>query len=542
MLVAPLMSDDSHFYMSSSSHQYHSGLSSSIQTEVGISFRLFAKRTAPKLLAAFGDSDSDSEFDSDVEVFPLGNQLSDDNDTPRFLKLIMTPRALSCICMALSMALHFGGYEFARSSSLALFTSKQRGFTHAGAFPLAMALVSPFSVLLLLGYGRQLEHYGPRVALRHSTLGSILFLLTAGLGLLWWAPDLHGTLLSRCLVALTFIFQNSYAHLLYAQQWSFLGSTMTPAEGSRWFASIAGLSSLASTLTGTTVSSLVERVGLPGLLLCTTFTLTGSLLLGDYSYRLAEHHGFDPAEELKQKQQSKQESSSKASTNRVAKAVQLFRKVPTLGALFGETLSFQSLSTILNVCLVTKLKASIVDDVARAAWTGKFYAIVNAVSGSFQFLIIPLLVKNFEPSIAWKLMPLVPAMCSIFQTFSANPSLYLLAFSFFACKCMDYSFRGVSNEMVYVPLDFESRFVGKEIIGVFGNRFGKSGMSLILSGLTYTFGNFGISQLSFLSTLASGAWMGCSWYLSGLIPKQAEAQRIVDERRKHAKEETKKES
>jgi len=73
---------------------------------------------------------------------------------------------------------------------------------------------------------------------------------------------------------------------------------------------------------------------------------------------------------------------------------------------------------------------------------------------------------------------------------------------------------------------------GKEIIGVFGNRFGKSGMSLVLSLLTYAFGNFGLHQLSLLSLLASTTWMSTSWWLSGLVPNQAEAQEMVEERRK----------
>ena len=50
---------------------------------------------------------------------------------------------------------------------------------------------------------------------------------------------------------------------------------------------------------------------------------------------------------------------------------------------------------------------------------------------------------------------------------------------------MDYSLRNILAELVYVPLDFESRYVGKEIIAVFANRFGKSGMALILSGLNF---------------------------------------------------------
>ena len=97
---------------------------------------------------------------------------------------------------------------------------------------------------------------------------------------------------------------------------------------------------------------------------------------------------------------------------------------------------------------------------------------------------------------------------------------------------MDYSLRNVAIEMVYVPLDFESRYLGKEIIGVFGNRFGKSGMSLLLSVLSYTFGTFGIRELSALSTVASFSWLSCSVRLSQLLPKRKEAEAAVEQRRR----------
>ena len=66
----------------------------------------------------------------------------------------LSPQLHASILMALSMAMHFFGYEFARSSNLSMFTSKISGFDGPGAFPLAMACVSPLSVTMLLGYGR----------------------------------------------------------------------------------------------------------------------------------------------------------------------------------------------------------------------------------------------------------------------------------------------------------------------------------------------------------------------------------------------------
>ena len=301
---------------------------------------------------------------------------SDDNDvlpdvtgqeTKHVMSAAVTPRAQAVLFMALAMAIHFAGYEFARSATLALFTSKSTGFSAPAAFPLAMTMVTPVSFLFLMGYTRDLTANGPRLALRHSTLVSILTLTISGILLLLLQDRL---LPLQIVVGLAFVFQNSYAHLLYTQQWSFLGSVMTPREGSTWFASIAGLSSMMAALAGTVVSPLVTRVGLVGLLLCTSLTLSTSLLFAERAYGISQQFGFDPAKEIAQKVHEKHAQTAKPH-HMVARARELFVRVPTLQALFCEVVSFQSLSTILNVCFVTKLKSTIVEDTARAAFTGK---------------------------------------------------------------------------------------------------------------------------------------------------------------------------
>jgi ATP/ADP translocase len=467
--------------------------------------------------------------------------------------------------MAIAMALHFGGYEFARSSNLALFTSPETGFTRPFAFPLAMALASPFSFLLLMGYNRALEDRGPRIALRNTTLWSIAAIGMSALlfALLEQNPIylFDGLSVSKILVGIAFVFQNSYAHLLYTQQWSFLGSVSSVETGARYFASIAGLSSLASTCSGSMVSVLVQQVGLYGLLACTVVTLSLSLLCAEQAYRIAQQHNFDPGDEIRQQQLDKALKKQEAQHNLVTKASQLFQRVPTLKALFCEVLSFQSMSTILNVCFVSELKATITDDIQRAAWTGRFYSSVNAVSAAFQFILMPLFMNKFEPRTIWKLLPIVPLGACIFTSLQPQSSLMLLALAFFSAKCLDYSVRGVVTELIYLPLDFESRFVGKELVssgsmnqaqtimflmwklishtafgpnlflknGVFGNRLGKSGMSVFLSVFTAVLGP--AAPLKQLSTAAAICWASCSFWLSALLPRKEDAREAVKQRR-----------
>ena len=100
---------------------------------------------------------------------------------------------------------------------------------------------------------------------------------------------------------------------------------------------------------------------------------------------------------------------------------------------------------------------------------------------------------------------------------TSAPSLYIISGCFMLFKVLEFSFRRMLDEMVYVPLDFDSRFLGKEIISVFGYRFGKSGMSLALSGATALFGNFEIKELTYLTWGSTLLWLKAAWNVSNLV-------------------------
>ncbi|KAL3787970.1 hypothetical protein HJC23_002895 [Cyclotella cryptica] len=465
----------------------------------------------------------------------------------------LNPKNHAALSMAVAMALHFFGYEFARGGNMALFTSSSLGFgaDSASYYTLAMTCVSPTSMLLLLGYGRLLDVSGPKKALVTSTgfCAGVLALFALAISMvgnnhvaLW-----NNWTLSRVIVWTSFVFQNSYAHLLYAQMWSFLGSIFVPSEAGKYYSYVAGLSSIASMVAGVSVSRIVT-FGLPGLLGAASLSLCGSLIMSTRAYTLAEKNGFDPSLEMQKRSKEKKSKQGNEDNKKLPLVQQmkdgalLFRRVPALAALFFETITFQSLCTVLNTSLVTQLKDAVPDDQWRAAWTGRFYGFTNGLSTLFQFLIMPALSQRIDPKSLWKLMPVIPAICAVFQVLSRfTPSsvfsppfsaLYLVAFSFLAAKTMDYSLRNILAELVYVPLDFESRYVGKEIIAVFANRFGKSGMAVILSGLQFLVGrNIGsgglLTGMAFFVSLAW--WVSCI-SLSSRLMSQDEAERAVGSR------------
>lgn len=99
------------------------------------------------------------------------------------------------------------------------------------------------------------------------------------------------------------------------------------------------------------------------------------------------------------------------------------------------------------------------------------------------------MVKRLNNQQLWLIMPTVMVLCTSLMWFQNADSIHLVSASFLLMKAMEYSIRGVTTEMVYVSLDYESRFLGKEIIGVFVNRVGKSVVAIGLSAVTAYFGS-----------------------------------------------------
>jgi ATP/ADP translocase len=182
------------------------------------------------------------------------------------------------------------------------------------------------------------------------------------------------------------------------------------------------------------------------------------------------------------------------------------------------------------------LKIEIPNDMERSAYTGRFYALISAISAVLQFVALPMGMQRLEPKHLWRWMPILPMLVALYQILpgSSASSLRMVAFAFLVTKILDYSVRVVIYNMAYQPLDFESRFVGKEVIGVFASRFGRSGMSLFLSGLTASgiIASSSLRPLSYFSLSACTVWSISSWWLGNLLPSKADAQRTVLERRK----------
>jgi len=211
---------------------------------------------------------------------------------------------------------------------------------------------------------------------------------------------------SQSLLFLLFVFQNAYVQLLYNQHWAFLSSILTPDEGSTFFAPIAGLGSIGSTVAAGLVSILISKIGLIGLLYAAGASYIVSATLADWAFGLARRGGFEPmGGGVDGIEKGKQSTTASASTTTTTSAITtnrseadseyapisycnnnkgknsifqqaylLFQRVPVLGALFIEVIVSQCLSSLVNYIYLFTLKSTITDDALRAGWSGNFYA------------------------------------------------------------------------------------------------------------------------------------------------------------------------
>lgn len=500
----------------------------------------------------------------------------------RDVSLLRSKRFQAVLSMSCSLAIHLGGYELSRAAVMALFTSDGLGFgkSHTtksvghsegglSALPMAVGCVSPFSVALLYFYGKTLNHGGPRHALRIHTMvcaaaqiicGSILGSLSQLIelkdnraavipvkGLLFGVEEPSS--FSQPILFFIFVFQNAYVQLLYNQHLAFISSILTAEEGTKAFAPIAGLGSIGSTLAAGMVSTLVERSGLIGLLYMAGASFVLSAAFADVAFGIARKNGFEPKGDadkqgdedfaneptkqslLDEKDDSINSKSStvNSSTSRCCKknnifqqAHTLFQRVPVLGALFVEVIISQCLSSLVNYIYLYKLKTTITDDSLRAGWSGNFYAWINGISGVLQFFIIPIMLKLVEAHRIWLLMPSIMLCCTIFQFSNvSHSSLFAVSASFFAIKTMEYSLRGAANEMLYVSLDYESRYLGKKVISLVAGKFGKSAMAVGLSIAMMVYGDRTDVMWYLLATAVvfSFVWLFSSMRLHALIEK-----------------------
>ena len=398
--------------------------------------------------------------------------------------------AVGSIC--LSAAFLLCGYEFARSASNTLFKATYG----TRNLPVVMAMM-PVGVLAVLWiYGRLLSRLGPRRTLFWTSLGSGgIIALTTYVFDLGFAPAIY----------LLFIFKEAYVVLLIEQYWSFLNSTVGDNQARKLYGPVTGLASLGAIVGGLLLSQLAEPLGTIRMPYFAALVLLPAALFSDYGYRRA-------GESLAPKKE--------ASSPGEHLGLGALSRSRILVIILLVVLTTQVVSAMLDLRFQGILQVEIPDPDKQTAFSGAFFAGLNGIAAILQFIAAPFLLRFIPLGAIHIALPVIHI--SACATLIAAPSLATSGTAFLLFKAFDYSVFRAAKEILYIPLSFDARYRAKEFIDVFGYRFSKGAISLLVAlgqraGLVFE------SAYGVLALVASSLWLALAWNLTRHIKPRKSA-------------------
>jgi ATP/ADP translocase len=110
---------------------------------------------------------------------------------------------------------------------------------------------------------------------------------------------------------------------------------------------------------------------------------------------------------------------------------------------------------------------------------GRFFATVNVSACALQCFVLPHILSQRTLPHVLLYLPLIVFLAVLLGVF--NPGIISVMLGFGTIKVLEYSVMTAASEMIYMPMDRDVRYLGKELIKFFGHKLGKSTASLILS-------------------------------------------------------------
>lgn len=476
--------------------------------------------------------------------------------------------------MASALCFHFFGNELARAASVSLISTKEIGLG-SSALTYTVLFGFPASALTLYLYTSSIKYRGNQTTFRLSSL--ICLIIFLGMTYISSTNILrHKSLLSQFIVVAFYAFREIYSTLLSTQQWAFIVSALDHTTAS-YIVTFSGAVSIISTLGGISVEHVVTAGGVKGLLgvssVAVLLTIASSEL-AFWSHTTKTSGGGDKSEKEKQKGKDKaattdlnpkssssiinstgtsnnhhitidNNNSTNNSTNNNNSITNKYERISTseannekkvgfsmyndsmrlltnstLQLLVIEAVVHQSCSNMLNIMFYDGLRYAIAADDTRAVLVGRFFATVNFSSCLLQFFVVPyILSQKTLPSVMMYIPILVclsTALCSV------APSLLSVMLSFGVLKVLEYAVLSGAMEMIYMPLDSETRYLGKEYVRFFGSKVGKTGASLALTTLTAHIRPSLTTQCVWSLSLAV-AWAGVMTFLTAHLSDKISA-------------------
>jgi ATP/ADP translocase len=393
----------------------------------------------------------------------------------------------AAVAISCAAAFLLCGYEFIRSTSTTLFTEAYS----AENLPKVMAVVPLGIIAVLYIYGRLLSWLGPRKTLLITTLASGLGIALCYLLISTGARAASGVL---------FVWREAYIVLLIEQYWSFLNSTFGTATAKKLNGPVCGVASLGAVLGGSLVGGLSRPWGTEAMLLWGAGLCLPAALASELAYRRCG----EPADGAEAGQRTP--SGVTANTRYDHLGLRLFRTNRVLVFILLAIVATQVLSTVLDLEFQKTLKAALPHKDERNAYSGNFYAQLNMAAAFGQFVMAPVLLRLLPLGAVHVALPFLNmAACAWLL---ASPSLASAGLAYLVFKSADYSLFRSAKEVLYIPFSFNVRYRAKEVIDVFGYRFGKGGTSLLIALRQGGKALFSASDHALIAICAAGVWLG----------------------------------
>jgi AAA family ATP:ADP antiporter len=184
----------------------------------------------------------------------------------------------------------------------------------------------------------------------------------------------------------------------------------------------------------------------------------------------------------------------------------LFKKSKILVYILLIVIFMQLTLSFIDYQFNTLLAAKIPDVDMRTQFTARLMGVINFVSSFSQLLGGFLLVPMIGLKRTHFIIPLILFFHAVPLLFYPFFGIATLAYA--TSKTMDYSFLGVSKEMLYNPLKMDEKFRAKAIIDVFAYRAARGFGSLLILAITFFFAHSMII-LESLAVITLVLWMGC---------------------------------
>lgn len=371
------------------------------------------------------------------------------------------------------------GYEFVRSTSNTLF----KEVYGAANLPVVMAASLPTLLAALYVYGRVLTWLGPRRTLLATSAASALAML------LCYAAITSGSAPARRAL---YIVREVYVVLLIEQYWSLINSTLTDTSARRLNGPICGLGSLGAILGGLGVARWSVEFGTPAMILLAAAATVPAAYCSDVACRLAGEPR--PATDAEH-------------PTSVGDSLGLKELLanPLLIGLLLIIIATQVVSAVFDLAFQGALQDAFPNRDQQNAWSGNFYAVLNGASAFGQFVLAPLLLTWVPLRAIHLLIPVIHCAAGILVW--RTPTLFVTAGAYLLFKAVDYSVFRAAKELLYLPLSFDARYRAKELIDVFGYRFGKGASSFTLAGLSSRGVTLGAAAFGLCGAGAAGVWL-----------------------------------